>query len=294
MLVWYLAYVSACKGASMSQEQEPAKEKNVAGFGIDPALFNTPLNKLSGMFQSLVVKPAANAVAGAAKKVADAAGTVAKSAATTPAKPAEVSQAPAQTAQSQAALESAPTSEAVVPGLPRDMHSGPDVLVRRPPLGATAPLRGTPSNNLRKPGESGPLPGVPSDPQELEAWMTKEATQSEKRMAFIVQFLKNPDSNPDFSNKPLVYRIVTLERSYQQVLIAHLQKQLNTAQSTESDRLKSEIEKSEQRQKQLFAVLKKLTGRLGRTGGTGYLGTTPLPSPSGQQDGPNPSEPQPL
>ncbi|MEB3198597.1 MAG: hypothetical protein VKP62_15475 [Candidatus Sericytochromatia bacterium] len=269
----------------MAAGEEPPRPKLPGGLEINPELFNKPLNKLSGVLRDLVVKPAADALADAAQRMADAAGSVSKGL--------ETKADPASPAEPAAAGTDPSTARPQAPQRPAQARPGTDVLVRSQAV--TGPLRGTtdplasrssPSGSLElshahpeaaqaKPAHSAPASDIPQDPAALEVWLKEQAALSDRRMNFIVQYLKDPSSSPDFSNKPLVYRIVTQERSYQQALVGRLQQQLESAPSAQRGSLQETLLEAQRRQSQLFIVLKKITGRSGHTGGTGYLGSGP-------------------
>jgi len=132
-----------------------------------------------------------------------------------------------------------------------------------------------------EPAEAPPAePKLPEDPQ----------AASRRRMAFIVAYMKDPTSDPDFADKPLVYRIFTEEREYQQQLVNTLKPQLERLGADASPEHRAELEHrlktAQNRQSQLFLQLKKLTGVKGKTGGTGFLSASNvLPEPKGLGEG---------
>jgi hypothetical protein len=139
---------------------------------------------------------------------------------------------------------------------------------------------------LEPPAGSGPLPSMAATPEE-------EAAESKKRLALILAYMKNPEGDPTFKNKPLMYRILTEERTYQQGQIAQMNEALaqmpppaahmglTEKQAAEDPvyagleerraELQKRIDVSQTRQTQLFMLMKKLTGKTGKTGGTGFL-----------------------
>ncbi len=138
--------------------------------------------------------------------------------------------------------------------------------------------------------KTGDLPGDPPAPA-TRASPTRPAaedpaTASRRRMAFIVAYMKDPTSDPDFNDKPLVYRILSEERAYQQSMIGTLQEDLrrlamappdNAEAAERREELDARLKTAQNRQSQLFLQLKKLTGVKGKTGGTGFLVATDLP-----------------
>lgn len=268
----------------MNDGDKSSKPPGTGEFEINPQAFDTPLNRLSGMVKNLFVKPAADALAGAAQKMADAAGTVAKAA---------ENSAPAHSKPPESAQTAAKPARPLARSQP-GQRPGTDTLLRsQPPLaGRTAPL-----GNGAVGGATGGSAGsamsrsdVPQDPVALDAWLEEQAQQSDRRMTFVVKYLKAAPDDPEFQDKPLIYRIVTQERSYQQALIARLQVKIGMEKRPqEADGLKERLTQAQQRQSQLFAVLKKVTGRSGKTGGTGFLGTAPLSNPQNPES-PNPPD----
>lgn len=130
---------------------------------------------------------------------------------------------------------------------------------------------------------SGPLPLATPLPKDEPA--EDPASASRRRMAFIVAYMKDPKGDPDFADKPLVYRIFAEERDHQQQLVNTLQQQLERLPAGEAER-RAELEQrhktAQTRQSQLFLQLKKLTGVKGKTGGTGFLmAPDTLPEPKG-------------
>jgi hypothetical protein len=142
---------------------------------------------------------------------------------------------------------------------------------------------------------SGPLPLVtplPKGPDEAEEAAPEAAKPAEdpasasrRRMAFIVAYMKDPAGDPDFADKPLVYRIFAEERDYQQQLVNTLHQQLERLPDGDAEKradLEQRHKTAQQRQSQLFLQLKKLTGVKGKTGGTGFLmAPDTLPEPKG-------------
>lgn len=145
-----------------------------------------------------------------------------------------------------------------------------------PPSPGPAGHRASPTGEL-KPVPSAATPGADEDP----------AVASRRRMAFIVAYMKDPTGDPDFSDKPLVYRILSEERAHQQALIAALQEDLrrlagaapaDDAAAARREDLEGRLKTAQNRQAQLFLQLKKLTGVKGKTGGTGFLAAADLPA----------------
>ncbi|MFP5502365.1 MAG: hypothetical protein ACLGIN_07730 [Candidatus Sericytochromatia bacterium] len=208
----------------------------------------------------------------------------------------------------------APTGGLKPPGsgpLPRP-GSGP--LPAAPPVTRRAPDTGSlnrSTDSLVR--ASGPLP----PPRAAAPVRTpeEEAAESKKRLGFITAYMKNPQGDPAFEDRALVYKILSEERAYQQAQIVQQQQALKqlpppaeamgltpeeAAEDPRYDDLearRSAIEErlktAQSRQTQLFMLMKKLTGVKGKTGGTGFLSTPPpafpppppTPSPTPQRDG---------
>ncbi|MFN3431795.1 MAG: hypothetical protein ACK46X_17810, partial [Candidatus Sericytochromatia bacterium] len=98
-------------------------------------------------------------------------------------------------------------------------------------------------------------------------------------------------------DKPLMYKILTEERSYQQAQILAMTRELDqfpppahTMGLSEEEAaadpvyagledrraaLQKQVNTAQTRQTQMFMLMKKLTGKTGKTGGTGFLGAKP-------------------
>lgn len=133
-----------------------------------------------------------------------------------------------------------------------------------------------------------PPEAPPPEPTEAAPRPAAEdpAAASRRRMAFIVAYMKDPTSDRDFADKPLVYRIMSEERDHQQAQVGLLQEQLRRLAAAPPDdadaaarreELEAKLKTSQNRQAQLFLQLKKLTGVKGKTGGTGFLVAPDLP-----------------
>jgi hypothetical protein len=143
------------------------------------------------------------------------------------------------------------------------------------PLPLATPLPGRAPDAPAEPEPATPAPKVPEDP----------ASASRRRMAFIVAYMKDPTSDPEFADKPLVYRVFAEERDYQQQLVNTLKPQLERLPADDAEKraeLEQRLKTAQTRQSQLFLQLKKLTGVKGKTGGTGFLTASDvLPEPKG-------------
>lgn len=168
--------------------------------------------------------------------------------------------------------------------------------------------RGPNTSELNKPGSgrlagdglslgnsapSAPKPAVTTGPLPTERSPEEEATESKKRLALILAYMKNPEGDPSFKDKPLMYKILTEERSYQQAQILGMTRDLEqmpppahtmglSEEAAAADpvyagledrraALQKQINTAQTRQTQMFMLMKKLTGKTGKTGGTGFL-----------------------
>lgn len=116
---------------------------------------------------------------------------------------------------------------------------------------------------------------------------------SKKRMKVITGYLKDPNGHPLFADKPAFLKILTEERSHLHTLIHATQKQLQSlpppaaamgltpeeaeqlenfsAQQQLRAELEAKLAKCQQRQAQIYQIMKRLTGIKKSTGGTGFL-----------------------
>ena len=146
-----------------------------------------------------------------------------------------------------------------------------------------------------------PVPVVPPRGTATEPLATPEEDESEskKRMKVIMAYLKEPNGHPLFADKPAFLKILTDERAYLHRLIFEQQKRIKTlgvvlasqphpsgeaepstevqAQQTEVAELEAQVARFQQRQAQIFQIMKKLTGIKRSTGGTGFLAAPPTP-----------------
>lgn len=140
---------------------------------------------------------------------------------------------------------------------------------RSPRASATGEL------SLAQPAEPPVSQAAPSETGE-----TPE-TASKRRLGIIMAYMKNPEGDPSFKNKPLMYRILTEERGYQQEQILKHQQAIAAADPADEEaysQLEAGLSTAQKRQAQLFTLLKELTGKRGKTGGTGFISTGELPN----------------
>lgn len=276
------------------------------GQQVNPELADTPLRKLSGMFKNLFV-PAAETIGHAARGVAEAADMAGTKASEPPPPTRATGTSPLQARSGQ--LPPLPPGRAPSGPLPAGQGRAPSgplpALPARPTSGPLPRPPARPGTDTLALG-TGRLPGQPSstpppgaeEPPPTEVPTAAEAERSDKRMAFIVAYMRDPSSQPEFQDRPLVFRIVSEERSYQQNRIVRARQAMDAlpAEAQEARAaLQMQLDEALGRQAKLFGLLKTLTGRLGRTGGTGFLGKVPPvpppPAPASPGDGsPLPAE----
>jgi hypothetical protein len=146
------------------------------------------------------------------------------------------------------------------------------------------------SDNLVRstPPAAGPASGPLMPPAPPQKDPEEAAAESKQRMGFIIAYMNDPEGDPLFKDKQLVYKILTEERSDQQNLIVRLSEEAKALApgDPQAIELEAQIGNARTRQGQLFTLLKRLTGIRGKTGGTGFIAKaadTPPPFP-GEQD----------
>lgn len=162
----------------------------------------------------------------------------------------------------------------------------------QPPAKPTTPTRKAPpkgADAFIRPAtrDTAALAAQSTAPLEQVRTPEQKAEESKKRMVFIVKYMKDPASVPEFKDPKFVYKIITDERSYQTERVASLQAQLKQLIHGESDDpnapsqleqredLERQIQASRDKLTQLFLLLKRVTGVKGKTGGTGFLPVDP-------------------
>ena len=148
---------------------------------------------------------------------------------------------------------------------------------------------------------------APPAPPETEPQPAPEddgAARSDKRLRFLMAFIKDPTSSDAFLDRARVFSVATEERSYQQHRIVALDAEIKrlpppaaamglspeeaAAHPTYAEleprreRLATALATARKRQFQVFNILKHISGVQGRSGGTDYLararGDTPPPT----------------
>jgi hypothetical protein len=235
----------------------------VSDVTVNPAAFQTPLGKASTILKNLFIKPTAEALAEAAGAVADAARSVAQASAPQPADVAAPSGEGAQV-----------ISEPTTAKLRR-----PSPAPRKPPQ--TQPLL---TDELRLGLHLGPEPAAVPDGASSgtlrnapdSEWLGRQDLESPGRMDFLRRTLATGLGNVTPEDRTTVYRILTEERTYRNTLVQTLEQRLRAVggvrpSPAEVQAIRREIQRHQVIQGQIFQHLKALTGRQGKTGGTGFL-----------------------
>lgn len=150
-----------------------------------------------------------------------------------------------------------------------------------PPARHTAPIRpetrrgdqmvsSMATGQLGGPARStAPLPEglvIPETPPEEEL--------SPRRLAMIDDFMTGKAKVAQMKDPTFMYKVVSDERAYQTQLLLTLREQLSELgepEGAEAEALQARITRSQAIVTNLFKVLKYITGKKGRTGGTGFL-----------------------
>lgn len=148
-------------------------------------------------------------------------------------------------------------------------------------LPAKKPLDGTEFKRFTQPLASRPAATTP-----IELTSEQQAEESKRRMGFIIAYMQDPKSAPEFSDPRFVYKIITDERTYQTQQVEQLQVALQSLVRTwdgnpdpefeaRKEGLEVEIQACRNKLSQLFLLLKHITGVKGKTGGTDFLTFNP-------------------
>lgn len=240
-----------------------SRTSGAADVTVNPAAFQTPLGKASTILRNLFIKPTAEAIAEAAEVVADAARSVAQVSAP---QPTDVA-APSGEAAQAVSEPASPAPRRPSPA-PRKQPQTRPLLTDELSLG----LRLGPEPAAVSSGSpSGPPRNVP-DPD----WLGLQELESPGRMAFLRRTLATGLGNLTPEDRTTVYRILTEERTYRNTLVKALEQRLRLTGGArpgpaEAQAIRREIQKHQVIQSQIFQHLKALTGRQGKTGGTGFL-----------------------
>lgn len=138
-----------------------------------------------------------------------------------------------------------------------------------PPAPRTDQLQRSPATAQLGPKATAPLP---EDAQ--KALTASDHELSPKRLAMIDDFMTGKAKIAQMKDPTFMYKVVSDERAYQTQLLFELQEQqylLGTDVGPEAEALQAQINRSQAIVTNLFKVLKYITGKKGRTGGTGFL-----------------------
>lgn len=150
-----------------------------------------------------------------------------------------------------------------------------------PPARHTGPIRpeSKRTDQLVKTLATGQLGGparstapLPSDVAMPEA--PPEEELSPRRLAMIDDFMTGKAKLDQMKDPTFMYKVVSDERAYQTQLLLTLKERLGELRDPESEEgaaLSVRIGRSQAIVTNLFKVLKYITGKKGRTGGTGFL-----------------------
>jgi len=230
---------------------------------INPAAFQTPLGKASTILRNLFIKPTAEAIAEAAEVVADAARAVAQ---------VPVPQSPdvASTSADGAPVppeQGTPVPRRAMPALRQKPQTQPlhtDELSLGLRLGVEPAAAADSAPAAR--------PRTMPDPE----WLAQQEQESPGRMDALRRTLAIGFGNMTPEDRTMLYRVLTEERTYRQTVVKVLEQRLRLGSGARPDpaafqAIRREIQKHQVVQGQLFQQLKALTGRQGKTGGTGFL-----------------------
>lgn len=103
----------------------------------------------------------------------------------------------------------------------------------------------------------------------------QEAALSPRRLVLITDYMEGRLESPELQEPRILYKIVSDERAYQTRLLFEMQERMRyegeRMPKEEREKLAARIARNEAIVQNLFRVLKKITGRTGATGGTGFL-----------------------
>jgi hypothetical protein len=161
--------------------------------------------------------------------------------------------------------------------------SEPPALPRapQPPAAPQAPSRPAPAaqartDQLQRSSATAPFGATRTAPLPEEAMAALTASDHElspKRLAMIDDFMTGKAKLAQMKDPTFMYKVVSDERAYQTQLLFTLQEELHLASAggEEAAALQARIRRSQAIVTNLFKVLKHITGKKGRTGGTGFL-----------------------
>lgn len=164
--------------------------------------------------------------------------------------------------------------DAVVPG-----QSQPAAGVQKPRVLPTNPLadkvRLTTDNLRNKAKPTAQLDGGAKPTAQLaQPNMPNEAALSPRRLAMIDDYMRGEAKIEQMKDPAYMYKIVSDERAYQTRLLIEFRKQATQVKNPngpEAAALQEKMRRSQAIVQNLFKVLKRITGKQGRTGGTDFL-----------------------
>lgn len=137
----------------------------------------------------------------------------------------------------------------------------------RQPLTNPLPARNAATDRLQR---TAPSTG---NLAEHEMPSVPEHELSPRRLAMISDFISGQTKLAEMRDPKYMYKVVSDERAYQVRLLKEMQARRAAAMDAEAIAdLEARIATSQAIMQNLFKVLKHLTGKTGKTGGTNYLG----------------------
>jgi hypothetical protein len=140
--------------------------------------------------------------------------------------------------------------------------------------GSVAPVRTDQLQKSANTSQLGPRNTAPLPEDAQKALSATDHELSPKRLAMIDDFMTGKAKLEQMKDPTFMYKIVSDERAYQTQLLFELQEQqavLADKDGAEAQALDAQIKRSQAIVTNLFKVLKYITGKKGRTGGTGFL-----------------------
>lgn len=98
-----------------------------------------------------------------------------------------------------------------------------------------------------------------------------EEELSPRRLAMIEDYLRGDFKIEQMRDPAYMYKVVADERAHQTRRLLALRKQLAGAKGEQAEKVQAQIKRAQTTVQNLFRVLKRITGKEGRTGGTDFL-----------------------
>jgi|GEM_PF-3028705 len=145
---------------------------------------------------------------------------------------------------------------------------------------AAASRPGSPSKGREAPPTSDRSTRNPGGEQPVRYVARNEEEASAQRLNAIVDFLENQREGATRGDRATMYRIVTLERDYQQQRYRQAREELAALKASkgspkECARLEAVMAEAEERNAQMYGLLKSLTGKLHVSGAGGEITDVP-------------------